>query len=201
MPSRFTSAPAGSGRSGVVAELFARLALIGLGALFLAAILFSTVPRPRLSAWRGEARKTIATVGFNDQITLGGLGETIENPQEVMQLKLVDPATHQVYPMRDDVYLRGSVVTWYSQNHWRRTPPPTNSNGRQPQPRNSRPNRIGADKRTRPDSASALRSCSRLPWNPTWIADDLFYIWPLVEPVGRQRDLRSDKLYGPSAAD
>ncbi len=44
-----------------------------------------------------------------------------------MQLKLLDPATGQVYPMRDDVYLRGSVVTWYSQNHWRRTPPPNNS--------------------------------------------------------------------------
>ena len=46
MPSSFTSAPAGSGRSGVVAELFARLALIAVGALFLAAVIFSTVPRP-----------------------------------------------------------------------------------------------------------------------------------------------------------
>ncbi len=126
MQAKFTSAPAGSGRSGVVTELFARLALIAAGALFLAAIIFSTVPRPP-AAWRGETRKPLNTVGFSDQITLGGLGDTIENRQEVMQLKLMDPATSEVYPMRDDVYLRGSVVTWYSQNQWRREPPPNQS--------------------------------------------------------------------------
>ena len=55
--SSFTSAASGGGHSGVVVELFARLALIGVGALLLAAILFSTVPRPRLTAWRGRAGK------------------------------------------------------------------------------------------------------------------------------------------------
>ena len=127
MHSRFSSEPAGTGRSGVVGELFARLALVSLGALLLAAIIFSTVPRPQLSAWRGDSGKTISVVGFTDQITLGWLGDTLESPQEVMQLRLVDPANGHVYPMREDaVYLRGSVVAWYSQNHWRRDPPPNN---------------------------------------------------------------------------
>ena len=95
MKSSFTSAPAGSGRSGVVTELFARLALIGAGAHAPGGESCSIrCPVPGI-AWRGEPRKTIATVGFNDQITLGGLGETIESPQEVMQLKLVDPATRR----------------------------------------------------------------------------------------------------------
>ena len=206
MPPRFTSAPAGNGRSGVVAELFARLALIGLGALFLAAILFSTVPRPRLSAWRGEARRTITTVGFNDQITLGGLGETIENPQEVMQLKLLDPATGQVYPMRDEVYLRGSVVTWYSQNHWHRTPPPNNSGPvRQPQPENSQPKRVGAGKKA---SDPAFRIgppvVQQITMEPYLDKDDLFYIWPLVEPVRDENwpileEIGSNLLYDPSS--
>ncbi len=182
MKSKFTSAPAGSGRSGVVTELFARLALIVVGALFLATVIFCTVPRPRLSAWRGEGRKTLATVGFNDQIALGGLGETIESRQEVMQLKLVDPATRQVYPMREEVYLRGSVVTWYSRNHWRRTPPPNSSptgNATEGVPYR----RIG-DKKA---SGLAFRIgppvVQQIIMEPYLDRDDLFYIWPLIEPV------------------
>ena len=159
MPSSFTSAPAGTGRSGVVFELFARLALIAVGALFLAAVMFSTVPRPRLSAWRRESRKAVATVGFNDQIELGRLGETIESREEVMQLKLLDPAAGQVYPMRDDVYLRGAVVAWYSQNHWRRDPP---RHGPEPGPQSPQDDTLperSARKRT-----SAIRhSTSALP--------------------------------------
>ena len=89
-----------------------------------------------------------------------------------MQLKLVDPATRQVYPMRDDVYLRGSVVTWYSQNHWRRDPPPNSSE--QIAERGRRTRRPIASARATSEamrhSASALPWCSRLPWNPTWIA-------------------------------
>ena len=166
--SQFTSAPAGSGRSGVVAELFARLALIAVGALLLATILFSTVPRPRLSAWRGEARKTVTTVGFNDQITLGGLGETIEDPQEVMQLKLVDPATRQVYPMRDDVYLRGSTVVSYSQNHWQRARAPNNAESNE----------------TKDSSFHLGRPVEqRITMEPCLSHYDLFYIWPLVWPL------------------
>ncbi|MEI8372096.1 MAG: DUF3488 and transglutaminase-like domain-containing protein [Planctomycetota bacterium] len=189
MKSKFTSMPSGSGRSGVVAELFARLALIVVGALFLATVIFCAVPRPRLSAWRGEARKTLATVGFNDQIALGGLGETIESRQEVMQLKLVDPATRQVDPMREEVYLRGSVVTWYSQNHWRRTPPP-----------NSSPTGNATEgvlyRRVADKKASGSAFCigppvvQQITMEPYLDRDDLFYLWPLVEPVG-------DLLYDP----
>ncbi|MGA2256637.1 MAG: transglutaminaseTgpA domain-containing protein, partial [Thermoguttaceae bacterium] len=185
--SSFTSAPAGTGRSGVVTELFARLALIGVGALLLAAIIFSTVPRFRLSAWRGEGRKTLATVGFNSQIMLGGLGETLESPEEVMQLKLVDPATGQVYPMRDDVYLRGSEVAWYSQNQWRRTPPP-NSPEPDPQPlsENSLSDPFTANKSS--DSAFQIGPpvVQQITMEPFLDRDDVFYIWPLIEPVGRK---------------
>ncbi|MGO9110562.1 MAG: DUF3488 and DUF4129 domain-containing transglutaminase family protein [Thermoguttaceae bacterium] len=185
MPSSFTSAPSGTGRSGVVAELFARLALIGCGALFLAGIIFSTVPRPQLSAWRRDSRRIIATVGFNDQITLGGLGETVENPQEVMQLKLVDPATQQVYPMRDDVYLRGSVVTWYSQSRWRRTPPPSNSpSGPQSLPDSSLSEPAStSDDASDPEFQIGPPVVQQITLEPYLDREDLFYIWPLVEPV------------------
>ncbi len=169
-------------------ELFARLALTTLGASVLAAIIFSTTPRPgRISPFRGEHPKTVSTVGFNDSITLGGLGEALENRQEVMQLKLLDKATRQIYPMYDhDVYLRGSTVAWYSENHWRRGPP---------MPRNG----LGKDQRTVADASRenigpngrGLALTSRLgppvvqqiSTEPYLEREDVFYIWPLAEPV------------------
>ena len=52
--------------------------------------------------------------------------------------------------MRDEVYLRGSVVTWYSQNHWRRAPPPNNSGQiAQSWPENSPPEHVAADEKRR----------------------------------------------------
>ena len=198
MKSSFSSAAAGTGRSGVVSELFARLALIGLGTLLLAGILFSTVPRPQRLAWRRDSMQIIATVGFDDHITLGKLGETIENPQEVMQLQLVDRATQQVYPMRDDVYLRGSVVTWYSQNHWRRVPPPNNlgtdavAADRRMRPRiahGRKENRLPEPTGRHESAGSAVYQVGppveqRITLEPYLDRDDLFYIWPLLEPVG-----------------
>ncbi len=167
-------------------ELFVRLALIAVGALLLAAIIFSTVPRPRLSAWRGDSRKTVNTVGFTDQITLGGLGETIESRQEVMQLRLLEKATRQVYPMRDEeVYLRGSMAAWYSQNQWRRTPPPINT---KPDPRalpdDSLPERFGAgEDASDPVFRVGPPVMQQMTLEPYLGSDDVFYIWPLVEPV------------------
>jgi hypothetical protein len=197
MKSSFTSAPAGTGRSGVVTELFARVALIAVGALFLAAVIFSTVPRPRRSAWHGDPGRTVATVGFSDQIALGGLGETIESQQEVMQLKLVDPATRQVYPLRDaEVYLRGSVVTWYAQNHWRRTPPPSNDESGSPsRPENPQPEHVSAGKKAGNGAYDVGPAVvQQIAMEPDLDRDDLFYIWPLVEPVGK--DLHYDSSNG-----
>ena len=169
--SSFISTPAGSGRSGVVFELFARLALIAAGALFLAAIMFSTVPRPGLSAWPRDSRKTVATVGFDDKIELGRLGETIENPQEVMQLKLLDKDTGQVYPMRDNVYLRGSLVNSYSHNQWRYVPPPKNAE---------------TDPQPRPGNALPERVVQWITMEPYLDRRDVFCIWPPVEPMEKR---------------
>jgi len=184
-----TSAPVGTSRSGVVTELFVRLALIGLGAVVLAAIIFSMVPRTRFSAWRRGGRPPVATVGFNAQITLGGLGQTIESPEEVMQLKLIDPATDQVYPMSDDVYLRGSEAIWYSQNRWRRTPPPTNWERDAPSPPEDLPSDLVAaaiDKKNDTDFQLGRPVVQQITMEPYLDRDDIFYIWPLIEPVAKR---------------
>ena len=199
----FTSAPAGSGRSGVVAELFARLALIAVGALFLAGVIFSTVPRPQLPAWRGDSRKTIATVGFNDQITLGGLGETIENPQEVMQLKLVDPATR---PGLSDA--RRRLLAGFGGHLVLAEPLATRATAERPgadpasplpQDRAWRRNRLSGQRMH--ESAPRCRLfevgppvVQQITMEPYLDRDDLFYIWPLMEPVSDTQTL----LYMPA---
>jgi protein-glutamine gamma-glutamyltransferase len=193
----FTSAPAGSGRSGVVRELFARLGLIAFGALLLGGIIFYTTPRVRLSAWRGEGRRALSTVGFNDQISLGGLGETIENPEEVMQLKLFDKATGEVYPLRSEVYLRGSIAAWYSQGNWRRGPPPNSVEADADEAARSRKRHAEAAFRRGENWRQARMEeetndkvfrigppvVQHIAMEPYLEHDDLFFIWPLIEPI------------------
>jgi transglutaminase-like putative cysteine protease len=185
MPSSFAGAPAGTTRSGVVSELFARLAILCVGALLLAGVIFSTVPRPHLSAWHGEGTKSITTVGFDDKITLGTLGEAIENPQEVMQLKLVDPATNSDYSMRDDVYLRGSVVNWYSQNHWRFVLSSSDSQGITQLPSDRSTPVWVDDEQDSSDSDFQLGPplVQQITLEPYLDRKDVFYIWPLMGPL------------------
>jgi len=159
----------------VVPELFARLSLTAFGALVLAGVIFYTAPRLRLSAWHGESRQVLATVGFNDQITLGGLGETIESRQEVMQLKLLDKASGEVYPLQNEVYLRGSAVAWYAHGHWRRAAPPQPSGDGAPsaatEPRNEMTYPLGPP------------VVQQITVEPYLDCDDIFYVWPLIKPV------------------
>ena len=170
MESRFTSVPAGSGRSGVVTELFARLVLIAVGAMFLAVIIFSTVPRPRLSAWRGEARKTVTTVGFTDQIEAGATGRNHREPAGSHAVETGLPGYRPVYPMREDVYLRGSVVTSYSHNQWRRNSPEQAGPG---------------DDTSDTTFHVGPPVEQQMTLEPNLYPDDVFYIWPLIEPVAK----------------
>ena len=108
-----------------------------------------------------------------------------------MQLKLVDPTTHQVYPMRDDVYLRGSVVTWYAQNHWRRIPPPQNLGTNPP----------SWSEESLPESGSAHEEAvfrigspvvQQITMEPYLGPRRSLFIWPLLE-----ESVGDDLLYSP----
>ncbi|MEE8452523.1 MAG: transglutaminaseTgpA domain-containing protein [Thermoguttaceae bacterium] len=101
-------------------ELFGRLAMIGLATLGLTLLLFLTVPRFGRTAWRGPTVVTKHVVGFSDTMTLGELGEIIENPEEVMRIWLTDATTSQPYAVRGELYLRGAVLTHYQRGTWQR---------------------------------------------------------------------------------
>ena len=107
------------GRLGVDRELYRRLGVMTAGTLILTGIVFLTVPRLGRTAWRGAAPSPQRVVGFSQEVALGSLGEIIEDPGEVMRIQLLDDCTGDVDPLRDEVYLHGTVLTTYSHGHWK----------------------------------------------------------------------------------
>ncbi len=85
--------------------------------LLVTVVLFFAVPRFGNSAWR-SAPLAGRTVGFSQKVTLGELGEVVENPAMVMRLQLVDQRTGQPLKLQGEPLLRGSVVTTYAHQQW-----------------------------------------------------------------------------------
>jgi protein-glutamine gamma-glutamyltransferase len=116
----FSSSPAGSSRAGIVRELFARLGVLGVGTLFLALVMFFTVPRLGQPAWRVAVTAPRSVVGFSDHVRLGELGPILEDRAEVMRVTLTYGDPPRPYPIQDELYFRGTVVTRYEKNQWSR---------------------------------------------------------------------------------
>jgi len=90
-----------------------------LGVTFLVTLaIFFLAPRPRTHAFRGLARMPVRSVGFSDRVRLGELGRAVENPQEVLRIRFLDPRTGERYPVAGAIYLRGAVLTEYTGGEW-----------------------------------------------------------------------------------
>ena len=111
------SCAAGSG-TGIVGELFQRLGMVGIGTLVLTLVIFFTVPRRAVQAWRGALPSPKTTVGFSDTVRLGDLGEILESREEVIARKLTYGATNHPYPVQTELYLRGAALTHYDHGQW-----------------------------------------------------------------------------------
>jgi len=174
-------------RSGIVAEFFGRLTLTIAGALILATVIFYSVPRPKIPSWPGDSKRTLSVVGYEGKITLGRLGTTIESREEVMRVRLLDDKTREPFPMRSpEIYLRGSVVTWYSQNQWRHEVPV----GYREQQRRLPDSDDGSDADAPNEDDPVFRIgppvIQRTTLEPYLDRFDLVYLWPLIEPVDEQ---------------
>ena len=125
--SAFSDAAAGSSHAGLVGELLRRLAMVGAGTLVLATVIFLAVPRLAGSAFRGAMfGPPKSVIGFSDTVELGQLGEVLESREEVMRVKLSQPALHggnpRPYPVQPDIYLRGAILTCYGNGKWNHCP-------------------------------------------------------------------------------
>jgi len=107
-------------------EFWGRIGGMALTSLLVSLVVFCAVPRfgrfdfmfPRFGRVKWRESSLRRSVGFSDRVTLGELGMIIENPEQVLQVRFVDPGTGQRYPVQGDVFLRGAVLTRYQAGHW-----------------------------------------------------------------------------------
>jgi protein-glutamine gamma-glutamyltransferase len=114
----FDGAAAGNSRQGVGGELFRRLLGMSVRALGLTMVLFVVVPRFGQVGWRGGFAQPTATVGFNDQVTLGEMGQIIESPSEVMRIRFFKGKSDVPYPTSGEIYVYGGWLWNYNRGQW-----------------------------------------------------------------------------------
>ena len=116
------------GRAGVGFEFYRLLAGMIPGTLVVAVALFVLIPRfgridftlPHFGSFTWNPRPTdpLRAVGFSDRVQLGELGILVEDPEEVMKVRLTDPVSGNVCRVEGGVYLRGAVLTHYLRGNW-----------------------------------------------------------------------------------
>lgn len=89
----------------------ATMLLLFPAVMLIAVWFFFALPR-RVAASRGSGGSS-ARVGFNETLTLGDLGQMLQNPQRAMRVKLMDPETQMPYPTNGELYLRGRTLEEY----------------------------------------------------------------------------------------
>lgn len=121
LPPNFDSPESDGGRQGIVGELFRRLFGMAVRTLGLTMVLFVITPRFGQVGWGGGgyAMQPKATVGFNDQVTLGELGKLIESPSEVMQIRFFEKDCETPYLTDGEIYLYGGLLTDYGRGRWK----------------------------------------------------------------------------------
>lgn len=115
----FQGVPAGSPRAAFGPELIRRLASISAATAALSVLVFLGLPRFGESAWEGVGAAAKRLVGFNDKITLGEMGESLVDPAEIMQVRLLPADGGEALAFRGDIYLRGTILEGYQRGLWR----------------------------------------------------------------------------------
>lgn len=98
--------------------VFRTSSAMGVLTLLVTIVIFLAVPRFGNSAWRGGGASAGRTVGFSQKVTLGALGDVIENPDIVMRVQFIDDRTGAPLRLRNEPLFRGSVVTTYAHQQW-----------------------------------------------------------------------------------
>jgi hypothetical protein len=117
-PPEFADAPLLSSRQGVAGELFRRLWAMSARTMALTMVLFIIVPRFGQLGWSGGIAQPKATVGFNDEVSLGEMGEIIESPSEVMRVRFTEGSSDKPYHTSGEIYLYGGLLTEYHKGRW-----------------------------------------------------------------------------------
>lgn len=114
----FVGQPAGDSSAGIGRDLFGRLGRMAVHTAVLTMVLFFAVPRFGQTTWRGVAGNPLSVVGFSDTVQLGTLGQTIESPERVMQVRFFDRTRNNAQPITSEIYLQGAILMTYDEGQW-----------------------------------------------------------------------------------
>ncbi len=116
------------GPAAVGSEFRWRMGRITAVSIALSLIFFCVAPRfgrlelqlPQLSdvPWKQQLANRRRTVGYSDRVSLGERGTMSENQMMVLTIQFADDKSRRPARAVGDVYLRGSVLTKYSEGHW-----------------------------------------------------------------------------------
>ncbi len=81
-------------------------------------LLFFIIPRIDADSREAATDESLHTVGFSKTITLGELGEVVQNPDVVMRIEFYRGWSSQPFKLAEEPLFRGSVVTRYDNGAW-----------------------------------------------------------------------------------
>lgn len=103
-------------------DLLRQVFRMGIATLFLTMLVFFMLPRFGRPAWRSSLFSEQTSVGFTDHIELGQLGNTVNDPTEVLRISFFDPKKPHREPITQEIYLHGTILTEYHKKHWSQSP-------------------------------------------------------------------------------
>ncbi len=115
---RLVGLPGGSCLAALGGDLLRRFGRMSLHTVAVTLVLFFAVPRFGELAWRGPIAPPEHTVGFNDKVTLGDLGQIIESHDDVMFVGFYKALTDTPQPVQGEIYLQGALLMTYENGQW-----------------------------------------------------------------------------------
>ena len=83
--------------------------------------MFFALPRWNISNRKGGDPDSLRTIGFSKTVTLGELGEVIQNPDMVMRVQFFHGFSNRPFQLAGEPLFRGSVVSRYEEGQWSQT--------------------------------------------------------------------------------
>jgi transglutaminase-like putative cysteine protease len=116
---------AAAGPPDMVRGLLGQTAAIAAVTLVVTALLFFFIPRWNIRNREVATNEPLRAVGFSKTITLGELGEVVQNPDVVMRVEFFRGHSRRPFKLLDEPLFRGSVVTHYDHGAWTQSQPAT----------------------------------------------------------------------------
>jgi len=111
-------APVDLARRSLLAPALNEVALVCLLTLLMTVVVFLLVPRVGRTAWRPTGTPTQHVVGASQRVQLGDLGDVIESPQTVMQVRFQSLDGSRAVEVLGEPLFRGLHLTKYENGFW-----------------------------------------------------------------------------------